>query len=771
MEIYHKKAPTSTTQYVQFDPSFGPYILFLQQKMEESSEIIAKFYRYLIKKFQQYPSLLVPFEDVKVLEQHTDLIELLQMSLSPLSNNSEEFPMALAFMEPDCLFYCTPSFKKNFIDPDITFDTTQYEISNLRYFIKLVLQRCYNIETVDSHKNIKQVKNLDGDIISYYQVHVESRFIQVHLNGDLPAYKNYWLEILNSNDDKFLELFEAFPSHSFRLEGFCMFSVENISKEMAMHKLRNAILNMHGVKLEETLEQVEKAIGELLTDPKIKIAITPFYKINGKVVFNRSFFTKGICISSVDKRIKNGSTIEDIYNSLLKDTDAYIFSSFDKEFVMKSSSLSDLAKHDVKNFLFYPITKVRFGVMGVFELEKAHITLNTIEILQPAFPLITDLIYHMLELFDNTINKLVKEKFTPLLPTVEWKFNEVAWEYLSDDGEKKPDKTIGNVIFKQVHPIYGAVDIRDSSTERNIALKNDYVRQLSAALELLEKTSQKSSLPLLDSIIFKGEKFIDSITDLLTSETELRINEFLQQEVIVFFEYLSVQFPEYLNQVDDYFKKTDKEKGEFHQNINAYETTIAKITNSLLAYFDVEVEKQQSIYPFYYEKYRTDGVEYNIYAGQSIVPDRPFDPIYLKNLKLWQVTSMAHIARSNFEMLSALPIPLRTTQLILANGYPIDISFRKDERRFDVEGSYNIRYEILKKRIDKVRVKSNLERLTQPDKIAIVYTNHSEADEYLQHINFLKSKGVLTDTVETLELENLQGVSGLKALRVGVSYD
>ena len=772
MKIYNKKARTPITkQHFQFDPSFGPYVLFLKQKMEESSVTVAKFYRYLIKKFQQHPLLLIPFKNVNVLEEHAELIELLQMSLSPLSHNSEDLPMALAFMQPDCLFYFTPSFKKNFIDQHITFDTKEDEITTLQYFIKLVLKRCYNIETLDTHKNIKQVKNQNGDTVNYYQLNAESRFIQVHLNGTLPPFENHWVEILNSNDDKFLELFQHFPSHNFRLEGFCMFSIEDVSKEMAINKLRNAILNIHIVEVEETLDQVERAIGELLNDPKIKIAITPFYKINGKVVFNKSFFTKGICISSVDKRVISGSRIEDIYDSLQNDAQPYIFSSFDKEFVMSRSSLSDLAKHDIKNFLFYPITTVRDGLMGVFELEKGHITSNTIDILQPAFPLITDLIYHMIELFDNKINKLVKEKFTPLLPSVEWKFNEVAWEYLKNEGKKNADETMGNVIFKEVHPIYGAVDIRDSSTERNIALKNDYINQLKATLELLQKTSQKVSLPLLDSIRFKGEKFINSITDLLTSETELKINQFLQQDVIVFFKYLSSHFPEYLHEVDDYFKKMDKQNGEFHRNLNSYETTVQKITNSLIAYFDLEVERQQSIYPFYYEKYRTDGVEYNIYVGQSIVPTHPFDPIYLKNLRLWQVASMANIARSNFEMLSTLPIPLRTTQLILVNEYPIDISFRKDERRFDVEGSYNIRYEILKKRIDKARIKSSLERLTQPDKIAIVYSNYSEIEEYIQHINFLQSKDVLTDTMETLELENLQGVSGLKALRVGVNYE
>jgi hypothetical protein len=44
---------------------------------------------------------------------------------------------------------------------------------------------------------------------------------------------------------------------------------------------------------------------------------------------------------------------------------------------------------------------------------------------------------------------------------------------------------------------------------------------------------------------------------------------------------------------------------------------------------------------------------------------------------------------------------LQTTQLILIHSQPISISFRKDERKFDVEGSYNIRYEVIKKRLIK----------------------------------------------------------------------
>jgi hypothetical protein len=85
-----------------------------------------------------------------------------------------------------------------------------------------------------------------------------------------------------------------------------------------------------------------------------------------------------------------------------------------------------------------------------------------------------------------------------------------------------------------------------------------------------------------------------------------------------------------------------------------------------------------------------------------------------------------------------------------------------------VEGAYNIRYEIMKKRIDKVHIKETGERLTQPGKIALVYSNHKEAQEYIKYIEYLQEKQLLDTNLEQLDLEEVQGLLGLRALRVGV---
>ena len=111
---------------------------------------------------------------------------------------------------------------------------------------------------------------------------------------------------------------------------------------------------------------------------------------------------------------------------------------------------------------------------------------------------------------------------------------------------------------------------------------------------------------------------------------------------------------------------------------------------------------------------------------------------------------------------------LSTTQLIYVNPHPINISFRNDERHFDVDGGYNIRYQIIKKRVDKVHIRDTGERLTQPGKIAIVYYNDADAKLYLQYIKMLQKEGLLEEQFEDVELEDLQGVYGLKAIRITI---
>ena len=91
-----------------------------------------------------------------------------------------------------------------------------------------------------------------------------------------------------------------------------------------------------------------------------------------------------------------------------------------------------------------------------------------------------------------------------------------------------------------------------------------------------------------------------------------------------------------------------------------------------------------------------------------------------------------------------------------------------EEKHFDVDGAYNARYEIVKKRIDKAKIAKTGERLTQPGQIAIVYTQEKEALMYKEFINYLHNLGFIEKEYIDVLLEDLQGVHGLRAIRVQV---
>jgi len=375
--------------------------------------------------------------------------------------------------------------------------------------------------------------------------------------------------------------------------------------------------------------------------------------------------------------------------------------------------------------------------------------------------------------FNNEIGALILEKFTALLPVVEWKFLEEAWVYLKEK-ETDSSREIGIVSFDQVYPVYGAIDVKDSTIERTRCYQKDILEQLAMVESILLQLNGNTyalvqeSLPTL---LKKSSDFRKKIENSLLAEDEEKVNEFLELEVKSFFEKLSSNGGANLPAVTQYFKSIDPDTGHLNKNRRDFDESIGKINATISRYLETEQEKIQQFYPHYFEKFRTDGVEYNIYMGKSFTADNTFDFLDLKKIRLWQLSVMAEITRLTNSLVKSIPLPLQTTQLVLIYNKPICISFRNDERCFDVEGSESIRFEILKKRIDKVRIKNTGERLAKPGTIAIVYSHANEVAEYDEYLQALRKNNLLTGDKEMLELEDVQSISGLKAIRVTVNIE
>ena len=191
----------------------------------------------------------------------------------------------------------------------------------------------------------------------------------------------------------------------------------------------------------------------------------------------------------------------------------------------------------------------------------------------------------------------------------------------------------------------------------------------------------------------------------------------------------------------------------------------------MVAIIDSRQAEAQLIFPHYYERFVTDGVEHNLYIGASISPKNEFDPGKLYGLRFWQLRVLCEMEIAHHHLKPSLPYPLDVTTLVLVYHSTIGIRFRMDEKRFDFDGSYNARFEIVKKRIDKAYVKGTTDRISQAGKLTIVYSSDIEEKEYLQYLKTLQSMHLLENEIEKLVVEDLQGVSGLKVLRALISHN
>jgi len=327
------------------------------------------------------------------------------------------------------------------------------------------------------------------------------------------------------------------------------------------------------------------------------------------------------------------------------------------------------------------------------------------------------------------------------------------------------------ISFDNLNPLYGLSDIRDSSVHRNNSIQSDLIDHLNMVKNILAAAHKLKQLPIIDELNYRTDYHINSLSQGLSSGNEVSITNFLKNEIDSVFEHIKSYDKELEQRISEYYNLLDGQMKLFYNKRRDYEESVTKINEMIGAYLDNAQVEAQQMFPHYFEKYKTDGVEHNIYLGQSLVNDKEFHPLYLKNLRLWQLIVLCEVALRSERLRPELKMDLETTHLILIQNNQLSIRFRYDEKKFDVDGTYNLRYEIMKKRIDKAIIKKSKERLTMPGKIAIVYSQNSEALEYKRYFEYLKSKEYITGEVEELELENLQGVQGLKALRIKINFE
>jgi hypothetical protein len=759
--------------------SFRPFISYLKSNAGGGTDTRSRFYNYLVEKFEAEPELLEPVADSSRLDNYGALLELLGTSLFPIVTEPQKNIYTLAVPYQFSVFNNSSGFRKLFVKENEQFllpeNMSAEELKEIHSSLiyEHVLEKFYGVKLNANTDLIYPVIDEETGMKRYYRLRYDRRFIDLQLRGELPPIQDCAVCL---NTFRILDLdhqLKKMPLDLFSAEGFGIWIAEDVTMQESLDEIKQILLRQESCDT-GVINDLKNCIHGLVGLNNLQIGLSPFIKLNGEFVLDDACTRHSLLGKNWRNNDEKSQQMFHYFLGFLSQRpEPMPIAVLDEPMTQMAPFLRDIYDEGMRSYLIYAVQN-NDGFLGLLELASPvsnQLNLDVMARLEPAMPLISLAFLKNRESFNHRIERLIKEKFTALQPSVEWKFAKVAWENMRGNEEGLANALTKSVAFDSVYPLYGAIDIRNTSLERMATIQKDIKAHLELVNDVLDKMQVNMPLPLLEGLRFKSEGFREVIEKNIQAEDEVKINEFLTNELEPVLVHLQKNNLAAKEIIDSYLQLAHDNESYLYRYRGEFEKSLAAINEAVLHYLDREENALQQSYPHYFEKYRTDGVEYTIYMGQSIAPNNPFDVLYLKNIRLWQLKSMAEIARITHQLVPSLPVPLRTTQLLLIHSQPISISFRRDERRFDVEGSYNIRYEIMKKRLDKVRLKDTTERLTQPGKIAMVYSNPKEAQEYQEYVQFLQSKKILHPGLEMLDLEELQGVSGLKALRVDINLE
>jgi hypothetical protein len=768
----------TATDHLDAFISFGSFISYLQQRIREEDGIKKDFFEYAFAKLNADKTVNGRI-NINELHKHTDALHLIYNLLVPaIAEETTQFWALSVPLKPH-IFFGTDALYS--LLQNLETGAMRCEILNnanndmnikmkVQLLCSMILEKLYHFPTMHKNEFPYVVENEQTGLSNFFKINIDTRFVTVESKEPLPDLN--LLEIaaeMEGSDFDWDKLSSRLPLAALQFSGFSIITAKDITGPQAIENIKSAIINRHPGDDRDYYKDVVNSLKTIVESNDIEFGLLPVFMVNNKLVLTKE--------NKMHNLMVHAFTTKELHDEFYNLTEAYLAN---PKIILYNDITNEKNNNPYVNYLYksgvaaYGLFPVYSGsrIVGVLEIysrKQNSLSPATLAKLEPALPLLSQLFQHHIDEFSRSIENIIKEKFTSLQPAVEWKFRDIAWHYYNSNEEADKKRQEEKIIFREVFPLYGAIDIRNSTLERNNAQSADLILQFNMIIATLGIIKNHVNITIADELIFKCKTWLKAIETKNINEDNLKITEFFNDEIDPFLDYFKDNNAALEPAIKQYRDAINEETGMVYHNRRVLEKSMQSINTAINQYLEFFKDEVQTAYPCYFEKFRTDGIEYDIYIGQSITPEKPFNNLYLKNIRLWQLKSMVAIARITHGLQPQLEKKLETTQLIFIRSAAIDISFRNDERRFDVEGSYNIRYQVIKKRIDKVRVVPSGERLTQPNTIALVYFNKREADEYLEYIKYLQSKGLLTPGIEFLDLEELQGVTGLKAIRVSVT--
>jgi len=755
--------------------SFNKLLNYYDELAKSKDSFLAAKAKRVLDAQAPYPELREGFTDLTILDKCREVIDIIfEDTFSEILGNNEIKAAALPY--DNVIFNASKRFQKILNDAGPKFQPiirNQEDDFNYIMAAVVVLNFYYGFKLDFSRPYFYDIPDAKG-IMHHYRILYNAEFLELQPTEKAKDLKQKDVDELLENYNNIDLWKEKIPPGSFVSKGFVISNMFDVTAEQSISEIKSALISNEREYGGETfMDNLQETFRSFFRLKSIKVGFVSyndkhnqFECVNGNGLESSILGDKDFI--SCDEALCPGS-----FKALMQEKDFFTVIDVNKYFEISEGTApyKNLKDAGFQSAIFAPIAD-KGKLLGVLEIGSPNKNeLNSVVAtkLEDIMPYIVTAVLRSNAEEENLIDAVIQNECTSVHSSVYWRFEEEARNFIKDDIQGN-QPSFNEIVFSDVSPLYGQIDIKDSSQARNIAIQRDLMIQLSDINKVITAALSITKLPIYEELIYRVNNHIDEIKGTLHTNSEQAIFNFVMDEINPVFEHLKKVDKDIAGLVLKYESSVDAGTDSYYDHRRNYDESVMLINKKLASLIDKRQEEAQKMFPHYFERYKTDGIEHNMYIGKEIAGNRDYNPLYLNNLRLWQLQVMCEMENTHYGLQSELPIPLDVASLILVYNTSLSIRFRMDEKRFDVDGTYNARYEIIKKRIDKSFVKGTNERLTQTGKMVIVYSQKSDELEYLRYVKFLKAKGYFTGKVEIVELEGLQGVAGLKAIRAEILY-
>ncbi|MDY8138944.1 GAF domain-containing protein [Aquimarina sp. 2201CG5-10] len=636
----------------------------------------------------------------------------------------------------------------------------------------IILGSCYGYNIDFRRPFFYSIPDVSG-IMRHYRLLYNGDFIEIAKKENVKDITEKDVAELLDNFNNIEVWKEKFPPNSYIFKGVVIANMFDVTTDVSLSDFKTSLLKYDKTRGDfvGSFQEIFRAIFNL---PEIKVGFSNYNEEDK--TFERVPF------KNIDSYILYDQYSDSCDAALCKGTYHYLFeeSTYFAISNVKNYQKSAPGEKMYKNLIAQGINSAIIApiesggaILGVLEIVSPNIhELNSINAnkLQDVMPYLVDSVLRSKAKAENELELIIQQECTSIHPSVYWKFRQEAKKFMRAKIDENPI-SFKEVVFEDVYPLFGQIDIKGSSDARNTAVQKDLALQLRGISKIINKVIESDSLPIYEQLKFRTDQYLTSITGRLQVDSEQTILSFIKKEITPLFKHLKQKNNDLDSLISEYNQKLDKNLKTVYKHRKDYDDSVMLINKKMAALLDKKQEEAQAMYPHYFERFKSDGVEHNLYIGESITKKDSFNKIYLYNLRLWQLQVMCEMENEYYQLKKDLPVALDVASMVLVFNASLSVRFRMDEKRFDVDGTYNARYEVVKKRVDKAHIKGTNKRITEKGKLVIVYSQSSDEREYVKYINFLQSKNYLEEEIEVVELDDLQGVTGLKALRVNILYN